>query len=38
MTILNDDGTPKETKTGPGIPNKVDNFVAVFPFQVTEPT
>jgi mono/diheme cytochrome c family protein len=35
VAILNDDGTPKETKTGPGIPNKVDNFVAVFPFQVT---
>jgi mono/diheme cytochrome c family protein len=35
VTILNDDGTPKETKTGPGIPNKVDNFVAAFPFKVT---
>jgi len=34
VTILNDDGTPKETKTGPGIPNKLDNFVAAFPFQV----
>jgi mono/diheme cytochrome c family protein len=36
VSILNDDGTPRETKTGPGIPNKVDNFVAVFPFKVTE--
>jgi mono/diheme cytochrome c family protein len=36
VTILNDDGTPKETKTGPGLPNKVDNFVAAFPFKVTE--
>ncbi|HEX3151874.1 MAG TPA: cytochrome c [Gemmataceae bacterium] len=35
VSILNDDGTPKEIKTGPGIPNKIDNFVAVFPFQVT---
>ena len=35
VSILNDDGTPKETKTGPGIPNKVDNFVATFPFQLT---
>jgi mono/diheme cytochrome c family protein len=36
VTIRNDDGTPRETKTGPGIPNKVENFVAVFPFKVTE--
>jgi hypothetical protein len=36
VQIMNDDGTPKETKTGPGIPNKLDNFVAAFPFQVTE--
>jgi mono/diheme cytochrome c family protein len=36
VTIRNDDGTPRETKTGPGIPNKVENFVTVFPFQVKE--
>lgn len=36
VSILNDDGTPRETKTGPGIPNKVDNFVAAFPFRVSE--
>jgi mono/diheme cytochrome c family protein len=36
VSILNDDGTPKETKTGPGIPNKLENFVAVFPFRVSE--
>ena len=35
VTILNDDGTPKETKTGPGIPNKVENFVSAFPFKLT---
>ena len=29
-------GTPRETKTGPGLPNKVENFVTAFPFQVTE--
>ncbi len=36
VTILNDDGTPKETKTGPGLPNKVENFVSAFPFQMTK--
>jgi mono/diheme cytochrome c family protein len=36
IQILNDDGTPREQKTGPGIPNKVENFVTAFPFQVTE--
>jgi mono/diheme cytochrome c family protein len=36
VTILNDDGTPRETKTGPGIPNKKANFVSEFPFQLTE--
>ena len=36
VSILNDDGTPKETKTGPGIPNKLDNFVNAFPFRVSE--
>jgi mono/diheme cytochrome c family protein len=36
VQILNDDGTPKETKTGPGIPNRKENFVAAFPFQMTE--
>jgi mono/diheme cytochrome c family protein len=35
VQILNDDGTPKATKTGPGIPNRVENFVNAFPFQVT---
>jgi len=37
VQILNDDGTPKETKTGPGIPNRKENFIAAFPFQMTEP-
>ena len=36
VSILNEDGTPRETRTGPGIPNKLENFVGVFPFQVTE--
>jgi len=36
VQILNDDGTPKEMKTGPGIPNKKTNFVDEFPFQLTE--
>jgi len=36
VQILNDDGTPRETKTGPGLTNRVENFVAAFPFQVTE--
>jgi mono/diheme cytochrome c family protein len=36
IQILNDDGTPKETKTGPGIPNRKENFVSAFPFQLTE--
>jgi mono/diheme cytochrome c family protein len=36
VQILNDDGTPKETKTGAGLPNKLENFVSAFPFQVTE--
>ncbi|HJZ58568.1 MAG TPA: hypothetical protein VKE74_26745 [Gemmataceae bacterium] len=36
VQILNDDGTPKATKTGPGIPNRVENFVNAFPFQVTQ--
>jgi mono/diheme cytochrome c family protein len=36
VQILNDDGTPKEIKTGPGIPNKKTNFVNEFPFQLTE--
>lgn len=36
VTILNDDGTPKAIKTGPGIPNKPENFVAALPFQFTE--
>ena len=36
VQILNDDGTPKETKTGPGIPNRKENFVSAFPFQLTE--
>jgi mono/diheme cytochrome c family protein len=35
VSILNDDGTPRELKTGPGIPNRAENFVNVFPFQVT---
>ena len=35
VSIMNDDGTPRETKTGAGIPNKVENFVAAFPFQIT---
>lgn len=35
VQILNDDGTPKATKTGPGIPNRAENFVSAFPFQVT---
>jgi hypothetical protein len=36
VQILNDDGTPRETKTGIGLTNKVENFVSAFPFQVTE--
>ncbi len=36
VQILNDDGTPKEIKTGPGIPNKTSNFVSDFPFKMTE--
>jgi mono/diheme cytochrome c family protein len=36
VQILNDDGTPREMKTGPGIPNKKSNFVSEFPFQLTE--
>jgi mono/diheme cytochrome c family protein len=36
VSILNDDGTPKETKTGPGIPNNPANFVAEFPFKMTK--
>jgi mono/diheme cytochrome c family protein len=36
VQILNDDGTARETKTGPGIPNKKTNFVSEFPFQLTE--
>jgi mono/diheme cytochrome c family protein len=36
VQILNEDGTPKETKTGPGIPNKKENFVSAFPFELTE--
>ena len=36
VQILNDDGTPKDTKTGPGIPNKKANFVTEFPFQLSE--
>jgi mono/diheme cytochrome c family protein len=35
VQILNDDNTPKEMKTGPGIPNRKTNFVAEFPFQLT---
>jgi len=35
VTILNDDNTPKEVRTGPGLPNKVENFVTAFPFQIT---
>jgi mono/diheme cytochrome c family protein len=33
--IQTDDGK-KETKTGPGIPNRTKNFVEKFPFQLTE--
>jgi len=36
VQILNDDGTPRETKTGAGLANKVENFVTAFPFQVIE--
>src|SRR5262245_54577534 len=36
VQILNDDGTPREIKTGPGIPNRKENFVSAFPFQITE--
>jgi mono/diheme cytochrome c family protein len=36
VQILNEDGTPKEIKTGPGIPNKTSNFVSNFPFKMTE--
>jgi mono/diheme cytochrome c family protein len=36
VQILNDDGTPRETKTGAGLSNKVENFVSALPFQVTE--
>jgi mono/diheme cytochrome c family protein len=36
VSILNDDNTPRETRTGPGIPNKPENFVAQFPFRVSE--
>jgi mono/diheme cytochrome c family protein len=35
VSILNEAGAPVDTKTGPGIPNKPDNFVTAFPFQVT---
>jgi mono/diheme cytochrome c family protein len=35
VSILNEAGAPVDTKTGPGIPNKLDNFVPAFPFQVT---
>lgn len=34
VQILNDDGTPKETKTGPGIPNRKENFVSAFPIHL----
>jgi len=36
VSILNDDNTPRETRTGPGIPNKPENFVNAFPFRVSE--
>ena len=32
VTILNDDGTPKEIRTGAGIPNRLENFVTTFPY------
>lgn len=35
VKIFNEDGTDKEMKTGPGIPNKKSNFVSEFPFQLT---
>jgi Cytochrome C oxidase, cbb3-type, subunit III len=36
VQIMNDDGTPKEIKTGAGIPNNPANFVAEFPFKMTK--
>lgn len=36
VQIWNDDGTPKEIKTSPGIPNKTSNFVGEFPFKLSE--
>jgi mono/diheme cytochrome c family protein len=36
VQILNEDGTPRTTKTGPGLPNRAENFVPAFPFQVSE--
>ena len=36
VSIPNDEGAPRETRTGPGIPNKLENFVSVFPFRVSE--
>jgi mono/diheme cytochrome c family protein len=35
VQILNDDNTPREIKTGPGIPNRKTNFVSEFPFKLT---
>ena len=36
VQIMNDDGTPRETRTGPGIPNRRGNFLAEVPFPITE--
>lgn len=35
VTILDEKGAAVSTKTSPGIPNRVDNFVTTFPFEVT---
>ncbi len=35
VSILDEKGGPVQTKTGAGIPNKVDNFVTAFPFEMT---
>ena len=36
VQIMNEDGTPRASKTGPGLPNRAENFVNAFPFQLTE--
>jgi mono/diheme cytochrome c family protein len=36
VQIMNEDGTPRASKTGAGLPNRAENFVSAFPFQVTE--